>query len=112
MPQVTSLPASSVSKEELRVILAEYLALDRVRVFRRLFVVRFGLLTMISVLVALIAPGLPAIARWLPPVLCLTPPTWAVIVEFRLARRLARHLEGVDLGATHELAFGRWDRSA
>ena len=96
MPHVTSLPASSVSKEELRVILAEYLALDRARVFRRLFLVRFGLLTAISVIVALLTPGLPAVARWLPPVLCLTPPTWAVIVELRLARRLARHLEGVD----------------
>jgi hypothetical protein len=106
MPPVTSVPASSVSKEELRVILAEYLALDRARVFRRLFLVRFGLLTTISVIVALLAPGLPAIARWLPPVLCLTPPTWAVIVELRLARRLARHLEGVEGIDRHELTLG------
>jgi hypothetical protein len=110
-PQVTSLPASSVSKEELRVILAEYLALDRARVFRRLFVVRFGLLTTVSVLVALIAPGLPAIARWLPPVLCLTPPTWAALVELRLARRLTRHLEGVEGLDAHELTLGRTNQS-
>jgi hypothetical protein len=110
-PPVTSLPASSVSKEELRIILAEYLALDRARVFRRLFVVRFGLLTTVSVLVALLAPGMPVVARWLPPVLCLAPPTWAVIVEVRLARRLARHLEGVDTIDAHELMLGRSSHS-
>jgi hypothetical protein len=104
--QVTSLQTSSVSKEELRIILAEYLALDRARVFRRLFIVRFGLLTTISVLVALIAPGLPFVARWLPPVLCLTPPTWAVVVELRLARRLARHLECATSVNAHELMLG------
>jgi hypothetical protein len=96
-----------VSKEELKVILAEYLALDRARVFRRLFVVRFGLLATASILVALIAPGLSAIARWLPPALFLVPPTWTVIVELRLARRLTRHLEGVDDVATHDLALAR-----
>jgi hypothetical protein len=111
MPQVTLLPASSVSTGELRDILAEYLALDRARVFRRLFLVRFGLLTTISVIVALVAPGLPAIARWLPPVLCVTPATWAVVVELRLARRLARHLEGVDGVDTHEFMLGRPNRS-
>ena len=105
-PQVTSLPGSSVSQEELRIILAEYLALDRARVFRRLFVARFGLLTTITIVVALIAPGMPLVARWLPPVLCVAPPTWAVIVEVRLARRLARHLEGVDPVNTHELMLG------
>ena len=111
MPQVTSLPATSVSRDELKVILAEYLALDRARVFRRLFVVRFGLLTAVSVVVAFIAPGLPAIARWLPPVLCLAPPTWAAILELRLARRLARHLEGVDGIDTYELLLGRSNHS-
>jgi hypothetical protein len=111
VPQVTALPASSVSKEELRIILAEYLALDRARVFRRLFVVRFGVLTTITVLVALIAPGMPVVARWLPPVLCVAPPTWAVIVELRLARRLARHLEGVNVVDTHELMLGEASHS-
>ena len=111
VPQVTSLPATSVSKDELKVILADYLALDRARVFRRLFVVRFGLLTTVSVLVAFIAPGLPAIARWLPPVLCLAPPTWAVVLELRLARRLARHLESAEGIDTYELMLGRSNHS-
>jgi hypothetical protein len=104
MEHVTTLPASSASKEELRVILAAYLALDRARVFRRLFVIRFGLLAGISALVAFIVPGLSAAARWLPPMLFLAPPTWAWVVELRLARHLARHLDGVNGTATHELA--------
>jgi hypothetical protein len=103
MTHVTTLPAASVSKEQLRVILAAHLALDRARIFRRLFVIRFGLLASASVVLALIAPGLSAMARWLPPILFLTPPTWAWIVELRLARHLARQLDGVRGIATHEL---------
>jgi hypothetical protein len=106
MQRVTSLPASSVSPEELNVILAEYLALDRARIVRRLFVVRFGLLASASAIVALIVPGLSAIARWLPPLLFVTPALWAWIVELRRARRLARRLEDVDGAATDELRHG------
>jgi hypothetical protein len=104
MEQVTTLPASAVSSEELRVILAAYLALDRARIFRRLFVIRFGLLAGVSALLAFIVPGLSAAARWLPPMLFLAPPTWAWIVELRLARRLSRQLSGVNGTTTHELA--------
>jgi len=107
MPHVSMLPASSVSQEELRVILTAYLALDRARIFRRLFVIRFGLLAGVSVILALIVPGLSRVAHWLPPVLFLTPPAWAWIVELRLERRLARYLDGVDEMATHELAVNR-----
>src|SRR5262245_49621824 len=103
MEQVTTLPASAVSNEELRVILAAYLALDRARIFRRLFVIRFGLLAGVSALLAFIVPGLSAAARWLPPMLVLAPPTWAWIVELRLARQLSRQLSGVNGTATHEL---------
>jgi hypothetical protein len=102
MTEVITLSASSVPREELRVIAAAYLALDRARIFRRLFVIRFGLLASVSVILALIVPGLSALARWLPPLLFLTPPTWAWVVELRLAHDLARHLDGVGL-TTHEL---------
>jgi hypothetical protein len=111
MLKLTSLPAAAVSKEELRVILEEYLALDRARVFRRLFVFRFGLLASASTIVAIIVPGLSAIARWLPPVLFLAPPVWAWIVELRLAQRLSRHLDGVQGVTTHDLAGATTGRS-
>jgi hypothetical protein len=96
MADLISLPASSVSREELRDILSEYLALDRARVFRRLFVQRFGLLAAASAVVSFIVPGLSTIARWLPPALFLAPPAWAWMVELRLAHRFAGHV------ASHE----------
>jgi hypothetical protein len=110
MPRVTALPASSVSRQELNIILAEYLALDRARILRRLFVVRFGLLAGVSAVVALVVPGLSALARWLPPLLFLTPPLGAWLVELRTARRLARHLD-VEGAVTDELRSGSCQRS-
>jgi hypothetical protein len=101
MTPVTALHASSVPKEELKVILAAYLELDRARVFRRLFVFRFGVLAVLATVVALTVPGLSLAARWLPPLLCLAPPAWAWVAEFRLARRLARHLRVANIAEDH-----------
>jgi hypothetical protein len=93
MQQITSLPASSVPPAELKVILADYLALDRARIFRRLFVIRFGLLAAAATIVSVAFPSLPAFARWFPPTLCLAPPIAAWIREWRLARRLTQRLD-------------------
>lgn len=102
MTQVTALHASSVTKEDLQVILAAYLELDRARVFRRLFVFRFGMLAGLAAVVALTVPGLSLAARWLPPLLCLAPPAWAWLAEFRLARRLARYLRVANIAENHD----------
>ena len=93
MHHVTSIPASSVPPAELNVILADYLALERARLFRRLFVFRFGLLAAAATIVSIVFPGLPAFARWFPPTLCLAPPIAAWIREWRLARRLSQRLD-------------------
>jgi hypothetical protein len=90
--QVTALHSSSASRAEMREILADYLALDRARVFRRLFLVRFGSLAAIAAVVTLVIPGLSIAARCLPPALFLTPPVWAWAVELKRARRLAVRL--------------------
>jgi len=91
--QVTALDSASASPADMREILAAYLALDRARVFRRLFVARFGLLAGVAALVALIVPGLSAAARWLPPALLLTPAVCAWALELRCARRFAVRLK-------------------
>src|SRR5688572_14113173 len=96
MQHFTSVHASSTSPAELNVILADYLALDRARIFRRLFVVRFGLLAAAAILVDVVLPNLPAIARWFPPALCLAFPAAAWICEWRLARRLSQQLDTVN----------------
>jgi hypothetical protein len=95
MLQVTGLPASSMTSGELNAIAAAYLAVDRARIYRRLFLVRFGLLASASAIIAMAVPGLSAMARWFPPMLFLAPPTWACLVELRLTRRLADLLKRI-----------------
>jgi hypothetical protein len=93
MLQIISIPASSVPPAELKVILSDHLALDRARVFRRLFVLRFGLLAAVATIVSVLFPTMPAFARWFPPTMCLAPPIAVWIREWRLARRLAQRLD-------------------
>jgi len=104
MQTVTSFRTSAVTREELGAILEDYLALDRARVFRRLLVTRFGLLTLVVVIIAAVTHELSPFARWIPLGLFVTPPVWAWVVELRLMRRLARRLDGAGSAVTHELA--------
>jgi hypothetical protein len=109
MQTVTSFRTSAVTREELGAILEDYLALDRARVFRRLLVTRFGLLTLVVVIIAAVTHQLSPFARWISIALFLAPPTWAWITEVRLSRRLARRLDEVD-GASR--TSWRWAGSA
>jgi len=81
---------------EITGILSDYLALDRARFWRRLLVVRFGLLAPIAFVVARLIPGLSAYGHWIPALLFLTPPAWACVAEIRLARRLSHRLDTSD----------------
>jgi len=96
MSPVISFPDSAVSREELSRITADYLALDRLRVFRRLLVFRFGLMTVVTLIGGAFVSGISPFMRWVPVGLFLVPPTWAWIAELRLARRLMRRLDHVD----------------
>ena len=104
MHTVTSFHAADVQSDQLNAITADYLALERARIFRRLFVTRFCLL---AVGVALIGAGfhwLPVFATWFSVGLCLTVPAGSCVVELTCNRRLARRLAGIPRGATHVLA--------
>ena len=103
MNLVTSLPASAVSSEELDEILADYLALERVRIFRRLLVTRFGFLALATAVAGLGLHWLPVFASWFSVGVFLVPPVWAWVVECQRSRRLARRLEEVPNAVTREL---------
>ena len=96
MPHITSFPASAVSQSELGHILADYVALDRARLFRRVLVTRFGPLAVIAAIIGTALHGPSSFLRWIPSALFLIPPVWAWFAELRLESRLSRKLEGID----------------
>jgi hypothetical protein len=93
MRTVTSFHASDVPADHLNRIMADYLALEHARVFRRLLVRRFAALAAIVGAAGLL--WLSAFAFWLGIGLCLAVPTWAWTVELVHERRLARQLDGL-----------------
>lgn len=102
MQSVRPLPAAAVPHDELRAVLSDHLALDRARSFRRLIVARFGILTLVALVVGTIAHGLSPFARWVPIGLYLVAPAWAWAVELRLERQLSRRLDALEaLAGTH-----------
>jgi anti-sigma factor RsiW len=98
MHTVTSFRASDVASHRVSAIMAEYLALERARTYRRLFVIRFGLLALVAAVVGFGFHWLSVFASWSSVGLCLVPPTWAGVAEFRNSRRLARSLEAIPSG--------------
>jgi hypothetical protein len=93
MDSFTSFPASSVGADELKAITADYLALERIRVFRRLLVKRFGILTVFAAVVSL--SWLSRFAFWFSVSLCLAPPVGAWVIEIRRERRLGGRIGAV-----------------
>ena len=98
MPTVTSFHVSTVEPGHINQITAEYLALERARICRRLFVTRFGLLALVVAVVGFGFHWLSAGASWSSVGLCLVTPTWAWLAELRHNRRLTRSLEAIPAG--------------
>lgn len=103
MHTVTSFHASAVQPEQLGGIMADYLALERARIFRRLLVKRFGVLAAMVAGVSFF--WLSALACWFGVGLCAVAPGWAWIVELGCERRLARRLDEVPGQAVHVVEF-------
>jgi Flp pilus assembly protein TadB len=95
MHTVTSFHASAVEPQQVGAIMAEYLALERARIYRRLFVTRFSLLAACLALIGFGFHWLSLVASWISVGLCVVAPLWAWVVELRCDRRLARSLEEI-----------------
>ena len=103
MHSVTSFHASAVEPRQFSAIVAEYLALERARIYRRLFVTRFGVLALVMAIIGFGFHWLPAVASWCSVALCAIAPTWAWVAELRCDRRLARSLAEIPADARHTI---------
>jgi Flp pilus assembly protein TadB len=101
MQTVTSFRASDVQPDQLSRIMADYLALERARIVRRLLVRRFGLLALIVAVAGAGFHWLPPFASWFSVGIFLVPPASAWIVEVRRDRQLARRLEELPDAVSH-----------
>src|SRR5688572_23581024 len=104
MHTVTSFHSSAIQPDQLNAIMADYTALERMRIYRRLFVARFGLLAFAFGVVGAGLGVLSTFATWFSVGLCLAPPVAVCIAELRHSRRLARRLTGIPRGVTHVAA--------
>src|SRR5262245_27428628 len=100
MHSVASFHGSTVSAEQLSAIVADHMALERVRLFRRALVPRCGALALLAIAFDLLVHNLSGAARWAPLAVFATPPVWAWIVELRLKYRLTSRLTAVDESGT------------
>ena len=90
-----SVHSSAVDGQELSAIMRDYLALERARVYRRLFVTRFGLLALAVGVAGIGFHWLPLSGTWFGVALCLAVPLWTWIAELKWDRRLSRRLDQV-----------------
>lgn len=102
MQTVTSFSVSAMPREQLKAVLAAYLALDRARFLRRLLVRRCGMLGLLATLLGIVH-GFSLLARVLMLGMCLLPPAWAWIAEWRVERRLSHRLAGAEGLVTHNV---------
>jgi len=89
---VTSFHTSAVPREQLSAIMADYLALEQARVFRRLLVVRCGLMALAISAAGFGLGWLPRFAWMFGGSLFLAVPGAAWLAELRRARRLAHRI--------------------
>ena len=101
MHAVTSFHAASVDSERINAIMADHLALERARIYRRLFVTRCGLLALLLGALNLGFRWLSPFASWFTVGLCAVAPAWAWLAELRCDWRLARRLRDLPADATH-----------
>jgi hypothetical protein len=107
MHAVTSFHASAVEPDQISAILAEYVAVERARIYRRLFVTRFGVLAAVLAIAGFVFHWLPAVASWCSLAVCAIAPTWAWVAELKCDRRLARSLDEIPVDARQTLMLPR-----
>jgi len=95
MEMVTWVRSTDVPNDALGPLLSDYLALDRLRSFRRLLLVRCGSLALATAVLGPLVGWLSAVARSVMVAVFLVPPAWAWILERRADMRLSERLRSI-----------------
>ena len=93
MQTITSIHSAGLEPERTAALIAEYLALEQARSYRRLCQTRFVILALMLGAIGFGFRSLPPFASWLSAGSCLAVPAWAWLAElgrdFRLTRALS-----------------------
>jgi hypothetical protein len=94
MHAITSLRTAGLPPEHVKAVLADYLALERARTYRRACVTRFGALAAVFGVAGFGVHWLSPVVSWSSVAMCGVAPAWAWIAEMRrewtLGSRLSR----------------------
>lgn len=103
---VTSFRSTALDSEQTGALIAEYLALEQARSYRRLCQTRFVLLALAMGVAGFGFHWLPPFASWLSVGLCLAVPAGAWIAELRLDLRLTRKLSELPADSAEVVVCG------
>ena len=100
MYAITSLRTAGLPPEHVKAVLADYLALERARTYRRVCVTRFGALAAVFGVAGFGVHWLSPIVSWSSVVMCGIAPVWAWVAEMRRAWTLSSRLRRLPGAAT------------
>ena len=106
MQTITSLHSTGLEPEQTAALIAEYLALEQARSYRRLCQTRFVILALVFGAIGFGFRWLPPFASWLSVGSCLAVPAWAWVAELRRDFRLTRALSGLPADAARVVVCG------
>jgi hypothetical protein len=93
MQTITSFHSAGLEPEQTAELIAEYLALEQARSYRRLCQTRFVILALVFGAIGFGFRWLPPFASWFSVASCLAVPAWAWSAELRREFRLTRALK-------------------
>ena len=99
MQTVTSFRSTALDAEHTGALIADYIALEQARAYRRLCQTRFALLALVLGIAGLGFGWMPTLASWLSIGVCFVVPVAAWIAEFRHDLRLTAKLNELPAGS-------------
>jgi hypothetical protein len=90
---VTSIHAADIDAQRLSAVVSDYMALEQARIFRQLFLMRFGPLAIVFGIAGLGLHWMPTVVAEASVAVCIAIAACAWIAELRCDWRLSKRLE-------------------